>query len=170
MDKRTIVVAIKEELNTLDVLYRKSKNYRIKKRIKSLMLTKSNKFETREGIAKHLGINVKTLYVWTKIYQEEGLDAMLTISSGGKRREIVSQEIKEALEKKLNDSTSPLHGYTDAIHWVKKEFGITFHYNTLRTFMMTNFKTKLKQPRKSHYKKDEKAFEAFKKKSIKSSS
>ncbi len=37
------------------------------------------------------------------------------------------------------------------------------NYHTLRSFMITNFDTKLKQPRKSHYKKDEEAFEAFKK-------
>ena len=39
-------------------------------------------------------------------------------------------------------------------------------YTTLRNYMITNFKTKLKSPRKSHYKKDEQAIEAFKKTTV----
>ena len=36
-------------------------------------------------------------------------------------------------------------------------------YNTLRTYLIRHFGTKLRMPRKSHYKKDEQAIEAFKK-------
>jgi len=114
-------------------------------------------------LAKHLGIDTKTLYVWTKTYQEKGLDAMLIMSGGGKRREKITNTLKNELEKKLNNSTSPLQGYTDAVEWVRTKFNIEVNYHTLRSFMIVNFGTKLKQPRKSHYKKDEKAFESFKK-------
>ncbi|MGY0408373.1 MAG: hypothetical protein ACWIPJ_08480 [Polaribacter sp.] len=34
-------------------------------------------------------------------------------------------------------------------------------YNTLRTYLIRHFKTKIKVPRKSHYKKDDQAIEAF---------
>jgi transposase len=54
----------------------------------------------------------------------------------GKRRESVPVSIHKDIEKKLN---------------------------TVRAFMIRNFGTKLKTPRKSHYKKDEVAFDAFKK-------
>lgn len=162
MGKRT-VIDIKEEAEKLDLLYRNSRNLKIKRRIKSLILTKSNKFNTRDLLAKHLGVNVKTLYVWTKTYQEEGLEAMLLISGGGKRREKITDTVKNELEKKLNNSHSPLQGYTDAVGWVRTKFDLEINYHTLRSFMIVNFGTKLKQPRKSHYKKDEKAFEDFKK-------
>jgi transposase len=158
-------IDIKETAKELDLLYRKTKNFKIKRRIKSLILTKSNKFKTREQLAKYLGIDVKTLYVWTKTYQDEGLTAMLIMSGGGKRREKVPDTIKSALEEKLNNSTSPLQGYTDAVEWVRNNFDININYHTLRSFMIVNFGTKLKQPRKSHYKKDEKALENFKKNS-----
>ena len=46
---------------------------------------------------------------------------------------------------------------------VLKNYSVEINYHTLRSFMIVNFGTKLKQPRKSHYKKDEEAFEAFKK-------
>lgn len=164
MGKR-VTIDIKETSEELDLLYRNSRSFKIKRRIKSLILTKINKFDNREELAQYLGINVKTLYVWTKTYQEEGLDAMLTMSGGGKRRDKIPDSIKKELEKKLNNSTSPLQGYTDSVDWVKTEFGLDINYHTLRSFMIVNFGTKLKQPRKSHYKKDEQAFEDFKKNS-----
>ena len=162
MGKR-VVIHIKEDAKELDLLYKKSKGFKTKRRIKSLILTKSNKFETREQLATYLGVDLKTLYTWTKVYQEEGLEAMLTSSSGGQRRQKVTGDIKEKLGQKLHNSKSPLHGYTDAVLWVRKEFNVDIDYHTLRSFMIVNFGTKLKQPRKSHYKKNEKAFEAFKK-------
>lgn len=165
---KQVIIDIKETVEKLDLLYRSNRNFKIKRRIKSLILTKKNKFNSREQLAKYLGINVKTLYVWTKTYQDEGLDAMLTMSGGGKRREKIPNTIKDELEKKLNDSASPLQGYTDAVEWVRTKFNLQIKYHTLRSFMIVNFGTKLKQPRKSHYKKDEKAFEDFKKKFQKS--
>lgn len=164
MGKR-VTIDIKETSEELDLLYRNSRSFKIKRRIKSLILTKINKFDNREELAQYLGINVKTLYVWTKTYQEEGLDAMLTMSGGGKRRDKIPDTIKKELEKKLNNSTSPLQGYTDSVDWVKTEFDLDINYHTLRSFMIVNFGTKLKQPRKSHYKKDEQVFEDFKKNS-----
>ncbi len=162
MGKR-VIIDIKEDAEKLDLLYRNSRNFKVKRRIKSLILTKSNRFQTRGQLAKYLGINVKTLYTWTKTYLEEGLGAMLIMSGGGKRRQKITDAVKNELEKKLNNSTSPLQGYTDAVEWVRKKFDLEVNYNTLRSFMIVNFGTKLKQPRKSHYKKDEKAFEDFKK-------
>lgn len=159
--KKRILIDIKEDLEKLNLLYRNSKNFKVKRRIKSLILIKSNKFNTREELANYLGVNVKTLYVWIKTYQEEGLDAMLIMSGGGKRRSIITDTIKKELEEKLNNSTSPLQGYTDAVEWVRKKFDIEINYHTLRSFMIVNFGTKLKIPRKSHYKKDEQAIEAF---------
>lgn len=160
---KQIEVYIKESLLELKSLYKKTKSSRKKLRILSLILTKKKKFITREHLAIYLGVDVKTLYVWTKTYNLSGLKQMLVISSGGKRREIVPLKIHNDLEKKLHNSKSPLLGYTDAVEWVKNEFNIDLNYHTLRSFMIRHYGTKLKIPRKSHYKKDEKAFEAFKK-------
>ncbi|MCK5536229.1 MAG: helix-turn-helix domain-containing protein [Bacteroidales bacterium] len=162
MGKRSII-HIKESEEELNKMYKSSRGYKIKKRILSLQFTLANKFDTRLELAKHLGIDVKTLYVWTKLYLEEGIAVMLGSTSGGKRRKVVSDTLRDALDKKLKDSTNPLKGYTDAVIWAKEEHGVDVNYHTIRSFMITNFGCKLKQPRKSHYKKDEVAFEAFKK-------
>jgi len=129
----------------------------------SLILTKEEKFVRRVDLAQYLGVNIDTLNKWTGKYKASGLKGMLWVNSGGKRREVVPKSIHKEIETKLNDSTSPLQGYTDAVSWIKQEFGYQIKYHTVRAFMIRNFGSKLKVPRRSHYKKDEIAFETFKK-------
>jgi len=74
---------------------------------------------------------------------------------------VINSEIHKALAVKLNDSEEPLLGYRDAVLWVNNKYDLEIKYNTLRTYLIRHFKTKLKSPRKSHYKKDEQAIEAF---------
>ena len=162
MGKRAIII-INESLNELNVLYKQTRKHKAKKKIKSLILTKEQKFGTRLELAKYLGVDKKTLYIWTKQYKDFGIQFMIKSTSGGRRNHKVSNEIRASLDKKLNNSTAPLQGYNDAVEWVKTKHNIDINYHTLRSFMITNFGAKLKQPRKSHYKKDEAAFEAFKK-------
>lgn len=162
MPKR-IEIEIKEDLCYLKQLQKKESNYRLKTRIQSLILTKEKKFSRRLDLANHLGIGIASLDRWTRVYKESGLDSMLTISNGGKRRNSVPKEVHDGLAKKVFDSNDPFLGYWDAVLWVSKTYGIEMKYNTLRTYLIRHFKTKLKEPRKSHYKKDEQAIVAFKK-------
>jgi transposase len=156
-------IKIKEGLKELKALRKREKNHRKKTRIQSLILTKEKKFKRRADLATHLGIGIASLNRWTKVYKESGLTTMLEISSGGLRKHSTIEVIHNELKDKLNDSSAPLLGYWDAVLWVKDNFGLEVKYNTLRTYLIRNFGTKLKSPRKSHYKKDEQAIEAFKK-------
>ena len=79
----------------------------------------------------------------------------------GNKASIISKEIHKKLSDKLNDSANPLKGYWEAQQWVRDNFGLEIKYNTLRTYLIRHFKTKIKTPRKSHYKKDDQAIEAF---------
>ncbi len=156
-------ITIKESFLELKSAQRKEKNPKKKLRILSLILTKEEKFIRRVDLAKFLGVNITTLNKWTDKYRDSELNGMLEMKSGGKRRETVPASIHKEIEDKLNDSSAPLQGYNDAVLWIKQEFGYELKYHTVRAFMIRNFGTKLKTPRKSHYKKDEVAFEAFKK-------
>ncbi len=156
-------ITIKESITTLKSLHKKEKSQKQKLRLLSLILTKEEKFARRVDLAKFLGVNIDTLNKWTGKYKKLGLKKMLTVNSGGNRRETVPKSIHKEIEAKLNNSTAPLQGYTDAVTWIKQEFGYEIKYHTVRAFMIRNFGSKLKTPRKSHYKKDEVAFEAFKK-------
>lgn len=156
-------ISITESLSELNYKYKKCKDYRKRLRIMSLILTKEKKYKSREELSDFLGVSPKTLYSWTMVYKEFGIEKMLVISNGGKRREVVPSRIHKDLEAKLNNSTDPLLSYKEAVEWVKKEFNIELKYNTLRMYLIRNFGSKLKSPRKSHYKKDDQATKAFKK-------
>jgi transposase len=160
---RISTIVIKEDKDQLESLYKKEKNYRIRQRIKCLIYTRSNEFKGQLDLANHLSIDYATVKRWLKQYREEGLESLIKLKSGGNRNSVISQDIHQGLSEKLNNSSSPLLGYWDAVLWVKKRFDIDIEYNTLRTYIIRHFGTKLKMPRKSHYKKDEQAIEAFKK-------
>lgn len=161
--KTDLIIPIKQSLDELEDLYKKTRKSKARKRVKSLLLIRKQAYPTRKQLAKHLSIDPKTLYVWLKTYQKEGLNTFLKSTSGGSHNCKVPNEVKNSLEEKLNDSKAPLQGYTHAVNWVRAKHNIEINYHTLRSFMIANFGTKLKQPRKSHYKKDEQAFELFKK-------
>ena len=156
-------IEVKESIESLKKAYFTEKNHRIRTRIKCLILLKEKKFKGQLEIAIHLGVDYATVKRWLKQYNEEGLKSLIIFKSGGKRKSVINSEVHQSLLTKLNDSNEPLLGYWDAVLWVNNNHGIEIKYNTLRTYLIRHFKTKLKAPRKSHYKKDEQVIEAFKK-------
>lgn len=162
-EMKSIPFKIKESLEELKLLRQRSPDHRIKLRVQSLMLTKENKIQTRHAIAQHMGIDKATLRRWKKTYIESGLEGLLTIRKGGKRRCYIDPSLHLALDKKLHDAEDPFMSYTEAIRWVNMNHNQTIKYQALRKYLIVHFKSKLKQPRKSHYKKDDEAIEAFKK-------
>jgi len=154
---------LKETIKELEDLRSNTKSYRLKTRLLYLIIKDDIRFKTLDSLSQQLDVSVSSLRRWRIIYQTKGLSELLTISNGGKRREVVTLDIHKGLEKKVKNSDDPLLGYNHAVEWVKEEFGVVLKYNTLRTYMKRHFKTKLKIPRKSHYKKDDQAVELFKK-------
>ena len=160
---RTRIVEIKESVAELQSLLRRTRNYRLSLRLQSLLLTKEEKFTERQQLASFLGISTPTLQKWTRSYETSGIEGLLSISSGGDRKTILSSEIHTGLKEKLEDSENPLRGYWDAVTWIKTTYKTDIKYHTLRAYMIKHFKCKLKTPRKSHYKKNEQAIVVFKK-------
>lgn len=160
---RKSTISIIETLDELQERRRKEKDHRIKVRIYGLILIKEQRFARQQELAEYLGVDLSTLSRWIRKYKESGLDAVLKIESGGARRNSVSPSLHEALKERVKSPTNPFRSYKEAVQWVKDEHRIELEYNTLRTYLMRHFKTKIKAPRKSHYKKDDQAEEAFKK-------
>lgn len=158
---RQSTIKVLEGLEYLNKIYQKEKNHRIRTRIKSLILTKESKFKSQLAVANYLGVDYATVKRWLKQYKEEGLNSLLKLKSGGKRKSVITSDIHQSIEEKLNDSDEPLLGYWDAVRWVKEKHNLDINYHTLRDYLIRHFKTKLKSPRKSHYKKDKQAIEAF---------
>ncbi|WP_234859164.1 winged helix-turn-helix domain-containing protein [Aquimarina aquimarini] len=157
------IFAVSESKDYLNSLRKKSTSHRIKTRLLFLLVKYEPRFKVLDDLSKYLDVSKSSLRHWPKLYDESGLESLLTISNGGKRIEAVPVAIHKGLEEKLRDSSDPLLGYHHAIDWVKSTYGIDLKYNTLRMYMKRHFGTKLKIPRKSHYKKDLKAIKVFKK-------
>jgi len=154
---------LKESVSELKKLRCSISNHRLKTRLLFLIKNESSEYKTQEELSEYLGVSVWSLRRWTNTYIDFGLEELLKISSGGKRRKVIDEDLHKLIENKLNDSKNPLLGYKDSVNWIKEQTGLELKYNTVRTYMKTNFNSKLKTPRKSHYKSDPEAVEVFKK-------
>jgi len=78
-----------------------------------------------------------------------------------RKSNIVTSEMHEGLSKRVHDPENGFSSYVEAQNWVEQEFGVKMNYHWLRDYMIKRFKTKIKQPRKSHIKKKEQGIESF---------
>lgn len=154
-------IEVKESVEKLTSLYKKEQNHRIKSRIKLLICFKEERFKNQEALSDYIGLDYSTVKRLLKQYNDEGLDSFLKIKSGGNRPSVISEEAHAKLQEKLNDSINPFKGYWEVLEWLEITYNKKFTYNTVRTYLKRHFKTKIKTPRKSHYKKNEQAIEAF---------
>ena len=152
---------IKESISELKKLLIKQKTIKGEKRLKCLIEIKSNRFETRQNLADYLLVHIRTLERWVNDYRHGGATEMLSDKPKNKQSKIISPEIHKGLEQRVNDPHNPFLGYWDAQNWVKQEYGVDVKYQRIREYLKQHFRTKLKTPRKSHYKKDEEAEKAF---------
>ena len=156
-------IEIKESLADLKNIIKKAKTHQSVLRIQCLLFLKEKRFKNRMSIADTLGVSLSSIDRWIKTYESQGIEQLLKMSSGGKRREVITKEIHEKLSQKLHDSNNPLLGFHEAVQWVEDNFNKQVKYTTLYSYIRKNFEGKLKVPRKSHYKNNPEAVEDFKK-------
>ena len=156
-------IEIKESLADLKNIIKKAKTHQSVLRIQCLLFLKEKRFKNRMSIADTLGVSLSSIDRWIKTYESQGIEQLLKMSSGGKRREVITKEIHEKLSQKLHDSNNPLLGFHEAVQWVEDNFNKQVKYTTLYSYIRKNFGGKLKVPRKSHYKNNPEAVEDFKK-------
>ena len=152
---------IRESSSELKKLLLKQKTIKGEKRIKCLLDIKSSKFDTRQDLADSLHLHIRTLERWVSDYKNGGIELLLIDKPKNKQSKIITPAIHKGLEKRVNDPHHPFLGYWDAQNWVKQQYGLEVKYQRIREYLKQHFKTKLKTPRKSHYKKDEEAEKAF---------
>lgn len=159
--KKPISFDINESLSELKTLRLKQPTLLKQKRIDCLIHIKTSKFSTRQELANHLSIHIRTQERWLTKYRTQGVFSFISVEPIKRASKIISPQIHDALEARVNSSDSPFLGYWEAQQWVEDTFNIKIKYHWLRKYLITHFKTKLKSPRRSHYKKDEQAIEAF---------
>lgn len=154
-------VVVKEGLKDLKKLRSKVKTAKIQKRVECLIIFKSHPLKTKQAVADHLLVKRKTIHSWLALYKDGGIQGLLDTGSRNKKSKTISAEIHKGLEAKLQDDKDALLGYWQVQLWVKQTYGVDISYHWLRKYVIKYFKCKLKQPRKSHYKKDDEAATAF---------
>lgn len=152
---------IKESVKELRNRLSRQSTLRGEKRIKCLLYIKENKFRTRQELSSYLGVHIRTMERWLRTYESEGIETMVVNKPKPRKSQFITKDIHNELKDRVNTSNNPFLGYWDAQKWLKDEFGLEIKYHTLRQYMITHFKTKLKVPRKSHVNKDDQATEAF---------
>lgn len=154
-------IKIKEDIEFLRKRFKEARDSYVSQRVRSLMILKEHPDKRQSDIADELCIGYSTIKRWYKKYREHGFDEFIQLPETGGSKSRIPEHVHLALEEKLHNSTDPLLGYWHAVEWVKEEFNMDIKYHTLRQYLITHFKTKMKSPRKSHYQKDEQAIEAF---------
>ncbi|VAW82411.1 hypothetical protein MNBD_GAMMA12-2023 [hydrothermal vent metagenome] len=154
-------LSIKESLSTLKALKKNQRILRKEKRVYALICIKESKFETRKQLASYLGVNLRSLDKWISQYKQFGIEDLLLSRPRRKGSKIITNQIHQGLEKRVNDESNPLRGYWDAQRWVKEQYDVEVKYHRIREYLIQHFKTKVKRPRKSHIKKDPAGMENF---------
>jgi len=155
------IFPIVESIEELTRLHKKQTKSQYSKRVYWLKTLKVGQFKTRKELSDYIGISRKTQERWIKKYIDGGIDNLLSDEPKNKKSKIITAEIHKGLSDRVNDSKNPFLGYWDAQQWVEEKYGIEVKYHFLRYYLIQHFNTKLKSPRKSHYKKDKAAVDEF---------
>ena len=154
-------LVISESISELKLLQNKQPNIKSEKRILCLILLKGKKFSTQAQVADYLGVCRQSLVGWLTLYRKFGIEGIIINPKRNKPSKIITAAIHQGLASRVRCSENPFLGYWDAQSWVMENYNVKIQYHWLRVYMIKHFKTKLKSPRKSHYKKDDKAVDAF---------
>lgn len=160
---KKIQIPVLESEKELRSLLSKTTTDRVRGRIKALLLLKQGKVSYQSQLATKLGFTEKTIREWLKLYESEGLSGLTKVRVGGNRDSALSQDILVFIEAQLNNPQTTITSYVELQQLIQDTFSEAVNYKTLNGYCNRVFKSKLKVSRKSHYKQDEKAVEAFKK-------
>ena len=162
------ITTVIESVSDLKKLLKKATPM-IAPRIKMLLVEKKHS-ETgisRRVLAAEIGVDPNSITNWRVLYKKGGIDLLQTHKKTGFKKSVFSAQVQKAIEKKLNDPSNGLRGYTELQTFLEKKFNTKFKYNTLLKFCIKNFKSSVKTARKSHVKKDEVQVATFKKTLVK---
>jgi transposase len=117
-----------------------------------LYLLASGQAQTRQDVAKWLGVHRHTIGHWLAIYETGGLEALWDVSGPAGKALSLPQAVLDALEQARRQPAG-FASYEALRQWVQQTQHREVNYHTLYTIVRTRCKTKLKVARPSHTKK-----------------
>lgn len=158
---KQINISLKESEKELCSRLRKAKSERERGRLRALILLKEGKVVYQSQLAQKLGFTEKTVREWLKPYNEYGLSELITIKVGGNNARVISDKVIDFIASQLTNSQTTVTYNSDKQGLIDSNFNEATDYGTLYAHCRRRHKSKLKVS--SHYKKDSKADEVFKK-------
>jgi transposase len=149
---RKALPVIREDAATLKQRLRREHDGRKKPRLQMLYLLASGHVQTRQAVARLLGVHRNTVGHWLAIYEARGLDALLDLYVPAGKPLSLPPGVLAALEQALRHPTG-FASYEALRQWVKQHHHLDVNDHTLYTIVRTKLKAKLKVPRPSHTKK-----------------
>lgn len=160
---KQLKIEIKESEQRLKKDLRKTTTDMYRARIKTLLLIKSGKYVYQRELSNKLGYCERTINRWLNLYKKEGYSSYLQVNFKGNAIKKISTELSAAIFKELNNPKTTITSYVELFALLKERYKVDFPYTTLYDHCRKKYNSVLKVSRKSHYKKDEQAVEAFKK-------
>ena len=163
MSKAKLII-INESLKEL-VQFKKSCSNTKTKRLLMLIELKKEKGNaiSKRDLAKRIGVDPNSITTWKRLYEQNGIEGIMSDGRIGFKSSLVSVEEHKKMEQKLKDPKNGIRGYVEFLEWVKTELLKDMKYITLVKYAERHFGSKIKVARKSHVKKDAEAVETFKK-------
>lgn len=162
MPKR-INIEILETESVLRNLLRKTSTEMYRARIKTLLMLKLNQVSYQNEIGNKLGYTEKTIRTWLQLYKRDGIEKYLKVNFKTNVKKKISNELADSIFNELNNNETTITSYVELLAILEAKYKVILPYTTLYSHCRRRHKSVLKVARKSHYKKDDKAVEAFKK-------
>ena len=158
MRKRTYeILESAEEL--LDMI-KKEKKGRFRDRLRLLWFLKTGEAESMSRAAEFCGISYPTAMEWFRRYEIGGIAELLCLKTVPGRQRAISGEMLEDLKKRLSEPKG-FRSYDEIRMWLMDEYNLDIPYKTVHKTVRYYLGAKLKSPRPSHVKKNEKEVREF---------
>jgi transposase len=146
---------IREDFDYIKQRYQSEKHPRKKQRLFMLYLLKSQQAKTMQEVAFLLALGRNTIGQWLARYEKEGINGLLDIRTHPNRPQLTPPAVMEQLQEKLR-TPHGFRSYKEIWQWLRDDCQLNITYKTTHNLVRYRLKAKLKVPRKSHIKKDQK--------------
>ncbi len=143
---------ISERVDELKQRLQREHDGRKKPRLQMLYLLASEQAQTRQDVARLLGVSRNTIGRWLSIYATGGVVALLDVYVPPGKRPLLSPEILASIEQALQRPAG-FGSYEALRQWVEQTHHVQVKDKTLYSLVRTRFNAKRNVPRPSHIKK-----------------
>jgi transposase len=139
----------REELHRL---LKAERDVQKRQRLQALYLLVSRQAKTRLAVAELLGVHRHSVGTWLELYEQGGLDGLLTIKKAPGKKPLASPEVVEALKERLHHPEG-FRAYGEIQVYLAQEHRVSMAYSSVHALVRYRLRAKPKSPRRSHPKK-----------------